>query len=323
MDLNENIFKIKKIMGLLSEQESSQYENNLNFCKTTYSESLFQEAINYHKNWILSPQFKEKIKKNNGWDDVTSNQKIKEWVSFLSEIELKYIPTFQEFEALLPQHDLSHIAAQAFVRRQEPKKVYINCFNPKQNQKTLKRGGIKSILIHEIQHCLDNITRANSKESINKSLNNTDTEIDVKVRGNKNIKKLSQQLGISSSQFNKISTNLSNLVNSSGFNDQYACSDKETMARISGMREYYGLTNPSQKIEIKFFKDLFLKIKDLDIKKYLKRKITDFNLSWIESDMLFILLCWAKNGFQDFEIMINQFNDLAKQKNPNQNQNQV
>ena len=63
MDLNENIFKIKKIMGLLSEQESSQYENNLNFCKTTYSESIFQEAINYHKNWILSPQFKEKIKK--------------------------------------------------------------------------------------------------------------------------------------------------------------------------------------------------------------------------------------------------------------------
>jgi hypothetical protein len=95
------------------------------------------------------------------------------------------------------------------------------------------------------------------------------------------------------------------------------------MARISNMREYYGLTNPSQKIETKFFKDLLLKIKDLDIKKYIEGKVTNFNLSWTENDMKFILLCWAKNGFQDFEIMINQFNDLAKQKNPNQNQNQV
>ena len=68
-----------------------------------------------------------------------------------------------------------------------------------------------------------------------------------------------------------------------------------------GMRQMFGIDDPTQKITVDMLKPYFIKQKE------------NANVWWF-------LSCWAENGFQDLQGLLNRTNDLAMRKNKNQNQ---
>lgn len=319
MDLQENILRIKKVMGI-NEQENPEQNNTIEFCKRYVTPQIFEDAKTFYKNWILSPEFKEKVKNKYGWDDNTIETKIKDWLSFLSKITLEYITSHTEFlknKGGAKQTSI-HGNPTAFVLKDNPEKVYVVCNTVKEKNTTDSRK-VKSLLVHEIQHSIDFYNPINKKEQIKKVVDSPEYFANEKsIKGNNNISKLSKLLSINLKVLEKICLVLLKI---SQYEQPNHCNYMETMARISSVREYFGLTNPSQKINVSVFKNVFLDYDPNVLQKNNGRFRSNRGLA--ENDMGNIIICWASMGFPDFEQLVNNINDLAKSKSANQNQGQV
>ena len=158
-------------------------------------------------------------------------------------------------------------------------------------------------LIHEIQHIIYNIKPLNPEEkirdifvtkntkratpnSIESSLRPTNNDInDQLLRQSSNVIK-SMGLDMTATRLTLWKLSADNYKRPA-----YVCQATEKMSNIMSIRSHFKL-KPGQNITIEM------------LKPYIEGKKKNTDISWI-------ILCWAKNGFPNLNKMINRINTLA------------
>ena len=173
--------------------------------------------------------------------------------------------------------------AYAFVTASEPTIINVNCF---QND-----PAPYNTLVHEIQHLLyfikplnpdikiENVfgTYANNRTS---STGQTDPSI-------KNIKQTSQNLGVNEYY-------LRYFYNVAKLNPEYSCEHTEKMSNIMAIRSLFNLS-PNDKITFEMIKPYMMGNKD-------------------DTDITWLLSCWASKGFPEINQILGRINQLAFQQ---------
>jgi hypothetical protein len=171
--------------------------------------------------------------------------------------------------------------AYAFVTASEPTIINVNCF---QND-----PAPYNTLVHEIQHLLYFIQPLNPDIKIEKiygtyanTTSTGQTYENVAV-----LKKISQNLGVSQSHLNWFY----DLAKQKG---KYSCEHTEKMSNIMAIRAKFNLS-PNDKITFEM------------IKPYMMGNEEDTDITWL-------LSCWASKGFPDINQMLDRINQLAFQQ---------
>lgn len=132
----------------------------MKFCKTDFRQVL-PKAVNWWKNWLKNPVTFEKLKKNWNMNTYSVRDLLKEYESYLDDIELVY--------GYDPKSStLAYVKGTNLFGTQRPQhknKVYVNCHFQRPIEEKL------NTLIHEIQHLLFFIKPFHPKQKISKDLN--------------------------------------------------------------------------------------------------------------------------------------------------------
>lgn len=258
--------------------------------------TLLPKAVQWWKNWLSSPITQKKVQSN--WDtwyrsgSVSVKYIFPGYFKMLDSLKIKF------YDELDPINWSDGQNAFAFVRPfliYSDNTIYINL--------TKSDPEPYDTLIHEIQHIIYNIKPLNPDEKIH----------DVFVT--KNTKRATTKSIESSRETSYYDTQTLNraaiVIKSLGLDidadrllgwkrqaytanaedPAYVCRETEKMSNIMAIRSLFKL-NPGQNITIAM------------LKPYIERKKSHTDITWI-------ILCWAKNGFPDLNTMINRINALA------------
>ena len=262
----------KRILSLYNINEQSS-NTIVNQCRDEF-DKIFVDAKNWLTNWISSDQFKRKISIGQPNIGINNDSKIKNWLGKIPKIKLYFA---------IPTHNQNSFA---WYDDSEPEIIFINekkvnCDNIKDIQNSLK-----STMVHEIVHCLENEIGWIGNSSVTDKIQNVRPEL-----------------------LNK--------------NTEYYLSDRdETVAYIYGTRTFLNL-KPNQEItdlmivnklnelqkSVEFnisdyrqkFKDKYFSLQDKD-----HRKFTNLNI------LLVKFFASNKNYLNEF---LNDVNLLAKNNN--------
>ena len=339
MNLQENITRLKQLMGVLSEQDTNTEVQTKDFseCKKNV-ETKFTEAKNFIIKWISDPKTKEKFKKNWGvgqdnlipteqyryMDSYAESDNVDDIFNGYLELLKKIQPDFYfkgDDKSLINQFRNTEISdnndpksAIAFVNKGLSKEtVLINCGEFMTHSEQL------SILIHEIQHLLFFYFPFNPGEKIHNIFNTVDT-------------KAYSEIGRMYDTFNKIldGINTQNLINVSQkygidkniledwFKEAVSKAENKLPSKdgeITQSSNYYYLysCNENEKMSniMGLRSDLNVSptenINYQDIIPFIKKEKTNTNATWL-------IICWALNGYIDIQEWIGKMNLLALNK---------
>ena len=267
-------------------------------CSSKWQPQL-DKAKNYWIQWLSSPI--TRIKFLNNWQKVEKNMTLAEVGNIFKKYidSLKGLKLYYYNSKLIPKSSDSY----AFVNDYNPEKIYVNC--------SLNDPDPYGTLIHEIQHLLYNIKPLNPGVQISNVFVDSNTEkstpetfFDFSKNSNQqsskisNIDSVSKEYGVSVDFLEEIK--LDAYYYEVEVDYGYVCRETEKMSNIMAIRNLFGV-NPGQNITKKM------------LLPYIKGNKEDTNVS-------FILYCWALRGFPDLNGMLNKMNQLAYQ-NANQNNN--
>jgi hypothetical protein len=271
-------------------------------CKSKWSPHL-KRAKDYWIQWLSNPITKSKFKKNwgvgvdNKIDGITVDDLFKKYINTLNVINLVYYDNVNP-----PYSDVE--SAYAFVNQSEPTKVYVNC--------SLNDDTPYETLIHEIQHTLYNVKPLNPsvkigdvfvkegtkkmtpKDFFNKNDASTETKIQFNKNLNKSIEVVSKKYGVDEMVLHEW---LHYAKVKEKEDPGYSCETTEKMSNIMAIRKYFNL-KPGGNITKEMLKPYIDKDKH-------------------QTDIYWVLNCWALNGFPDINIMLSKINNLAYQENNN------
>ena len=271
-------------------------------CKSKWLPHL-KRAKDYWIQWLSNPITKSKFKKNwgvgvdNKIDGITVDDLFKKYINTLNAINLVYYDN-------ITSEDVNVQRFFAYVNKSEPTKVYVNC---SQNDETPYET-----LIHEIQHTLYNVKPLNPsvkigdvfvkegtkkmtpKDFFNQNNASTETKIQLNKNLNKSIEVVSKKYGVDEMVLHE-------WLHYAKVNEKedpgYSCRTTEKMSNIMAIRKYFNL-KPGGNIT----------------KEMLNPYI---NKDKYQTDIYWVLSCWALNGFPDINIMLSKINNLAYQDNNN------
>ena len=259
--------------------------------------TLLPKAVLWWKNWLSNPITQKKVQSN--WDkwylpgSVSVKYIFSDYFNMLDSLKIKF---YDELDPI----NWSNITdtAYAFVngfRLYSDNTIYINL--------TQNDPEPFDTLIHEIQHIIYNIKPLNPEEkirdifvtkntkratpnSIESSLRPTNNDYnDQLLRQSSNVIK-SMGLDMTATRLTLWKLDADNYKRPA-----YVCQATEKMSNIMSIRSHFKL-KPGQNITIEM------------LKPYIEGKKKNTDISWI-------ILCWAKNGFPNLNKMINRINTLA------------
>ena len=173
--------------------------------------------------------------------------------------------------------------AYAFVTASEPTIINVNCF---QND-----PAPYNTLVHEIQHLLYFIKPLNPDIKIENVFgtytNNRTSSTGQTDPSIKNIKQTSQNLGVNEYY-------LRYFYNVAKLNPEYSCEHTEKMSNIMAIRSKFNLS-PNDKITFEMIKPYMMGNKD-------------------DTDITWLLSCWASKGFPEINQILGRINQLAFQQ---------
>jgi hypothetical protein len=297
MNLQENISRIKEVMGILSETDQNQ---KLNACKSTYNNELLEKAKDWWLRTLISPNtFSKILYKKYGFKSIEQVPKEKEDL-FLLDYKKNILGAMDFIKKIKLNHTFSENGYAAWVQFDRPEMIHINC------NFLLNKEDALSILVHELQHNIDkslnignkNIFDITSKFDPNKplkrvSIDYLENEFDKMVDmfgGKKN-----NDTYLPDSYFSK-----ENLRKSPEYQNQYYnCRETEIASRLAELR--HKLKIPlSQQISVEF----------------LRRNQSAYDLMYLT------ILCWAARtdnlSLDDFLTNVDVL--VKKQNKPNSTQ---
>ena len=338
MNLQENITRLKQLMGVLSEQDTNTGVQTKDFSECRKNvETKFTEAKNFLTKWISDPKTKEKFKKNwrVGQDNLIPSESYRYMESYNQsdnvddifngylELLKKIQPDFyfkgdektlmNGFRSDVISDNDSEKTEIAFVNKSiSTVTVLINCgqFVEYTNQ--------LSTLIHEIQHLLFYYFPFNPGEKIHNIFNTVDT-------------REYSELGRMSDTLDRISggINTQNLMNVSQkygidktileewFNEAVSKSGNKLPSKdgyyIASEYYYVYSCNENEKMSniMGLRSDLNISptenINYQDIIPFIKKEKKSTNAKWL-------IICWALNGYIDIQKWIGKMNLLALNK---------
>jgi hypothetical protein len=253
--------------------------SNFSNCKDNILSKLPQ-ATGFIKDWLNNPITKNKIKKLNKISDERLSQIYKTYYHILDNID---IVIFSD----------PKINTIAFVQGINPLRVNMNCHY-------ISNEDVVDTLIHEIQHLLWYQYPMNPQKLIGESFlkpgqtpKNLNNLLDTTKEEFEGLRKQLINYGIPQDKTNPIINQWIKFYKSlSPDHRKYACNENEKMSNIMQLRRFFKL-QPGEDITVEMI---------LPYITFKKKLFTD--LSWV-------LLCWALNGFNDITKMLNSFNELA------------
>jgi len=258
--------------------------------------TLLPKAVLWWKNWLSSPITKNKVQAN--WDAkypkglVSVKYIFPDYFKMLDSLKIK----FYDQRNLDIWNDTSD-TAYAFVNRfniHSDNTIYVN--------RTQNDPDPYGTLIHEIQHIIYGMQPLNPEEKIHdifvtkNTKRATTNSIESSSRINPDTQILKQSAAVIKSlgldmTANRLANWKRHAEKEEKRNPGYVCRETEKMSNIMSIRSWFKL-KPGQNITIAM------------LKPYIEHKKAHTDISWI-------LLCWAKNGFPDLNKMINRINTLA------------
>ena len=261
-------------------------------CKSTWSKNL-TPAKKYWIQWLSNPITKQKFKKNwNIKNDGEVNNIFKEYIDVLNKLTLVFYDNFNA-ESPYVRNAYAYVTPEL-----DNTKIYVNCsYSDKTPYETL---------VHEIQHILYDIKPLNPEKQVG-DVFVTDKTVKMSPKDFLNIGKfiknstnpVSQSIQDTSKNYNIRTDVLTKLL--SGAKDYekenpgYICRETEKMSNIMAVRKYFNL-KPGGNIT----------------KEMLEPYLSGYKY---QTDIDWILKCWALRGFGDINVMLNKINSLAYQDN--------
>lgn len=282
-------------------------------CSSIYP-PLLEKAKNYWIQWLSHPVTKKKFLYN--WKKVEKNMTsvdveniFKKYIDSLKLLKLFYYDNNSESSKKLQD-------SYAYVTPSHPEKVFVNCSSNDPNP--------YGNLIHEIQHLLYNIKPLNPAVQVASVFTNPNTKLStintffnfktLNNQSNQSRELNPSQIMYSSSQIGSTPDALNSLLRRAESEEKrdpgYCCRETEKMSNIIAIRNLFNV-NPGQNITKKM------------LSPYINGEKNDTNVTWV-------LYCWALNDFQNLNGMLNKMNQLAYQNtkkdtfnplNPIKNQN--
>ena len=338
MNLQENITRLKQLMGVLSEQDEGKEVQPKNFSECRKNvEDKFIEAKNFLTKWISDPKTKEKFKKNwrVGQDNLiplesyryiesyNQSDNVDDIFNGYLELLKKIQPDFYfkgDEKTLINGFRSNEISdddpnsATAFVNKSISKEtVLINCAQFMEHTDQL------SVLIHEIQHLLFFYFPLNPGEKIHNIFNTVDTQAYSEVGrmydtldrisggiNTQNLMNVSQKYGIDKT------------ILEEWFNEAVSKSGNKLPSKDSGYSlasdyNYIYSCNENEKMAniMGLRSDLNISptenINYQDIIPFIKKEKKSANAKWL-------IICWALNGYIDIQKWIGKMNLLALNK---------
>ena len=262
-------------------------------CKDRWNREL-PKAVAFWRNWLKDPITRKKVENNYPYDSAifgfnlfstTVEEAFDRYEKSLSNLKLMFYDntmTFLGSQKVEPR-------AYAFVTKGNNYHIYVNC-----SQNDPDPYGS---LIHEIQHIIYNIKPLNPGKKIkdafvtNKTVKQTTQQIQGSLPTSAAFEAAliaSSKLGIDADYLNQW-TKAQNLAKSE--DPGYVCRETEKMSNIMSIRKTLNI-KPGGVITYDM------------LKPYIMRQKRNTDMDWI-------LMCWAKNNFPDINIMLNKINQLA------------
>lgn len=279
--------EIPKIPKL--EDESKTKDNSVGpFCKSKW-EPLLSKAKKYWIEWLSNPITKAKFMKN--WEIKNYNEVdniFKKYIDAINKMKLVYYDKYISGG----EQDNSY----AFVRPGFEDKIYINC--------SLDDNEKYNTLVHEIQHILYHIKPLNPTKQVGDVFVNDKTQlmtihdfVELSAEDKKEGEVINRNMISSLKNHNLNEYALFNwLVRARkqyDKHDKYVCEKTEKMSNIMAIRSHLNI-KPGEDITVEM------------LKPYIRGDKYHTDMSWI-------LMCWALNGFNDIDVMLNKMNQLAFQ----------
>ena len=276
MNLQENIQRIKEVMGLITEEITPE-------CQQTAKNTLLL-AVKYWKDWLNHPVTKEKFMVNHQVDEKKLNEIYAKYLSMLDSLDFTFYDNTYQFPNYSDSDLLVKSATEmddiyAFVSRRHPNTIFYNC--------SLSDTDIKNTLIHEISHLIDYIHPKSTAKQINKVFSRN-----IKPNKIAGLRKFMIKLGVTDE--NELKKIIDRYIKMVEKKSNYDCDLIEKLANIQIMRSILN-KQPGENITL------------LDLKPYItfQKELPD-DIGWFIS-------CWADRGFSDLEKQLNDMNLLVKQ----------
>jgi hypothetical protein len=285
----------------------TNFKNNKNSirvnsdCTSKYP-PLLKQAQDYWRKWLSSPITKQKFRTN--WNvqpknDTVDGKKVddifEEYFDCIDSLKLVFYDNTMIHPPGYDNINLSDMK-DAFAFVDEPPNVYVNC--------SLNDDEKLDTLIHEIQHLLYDIKPLNPSIDIS----NVFIKPGDKRMGPKDVlgtsKNNNQSINIKNIEINGKILNLQAYdIASWGIQANnkikyhrdpgYICRETEKASNIQSIRNLFGI-KPGQNITPEMLKPYIKGEKD-------------------QTDVYWLLLCWASNGFKDIRLFLADINKLAFQ----------
>jgi hypothetical protein len=280
-------------------------------CKTKHQTEL-PKAVIFWKNWLNSPTTRKKVEQNWAYKSnflpkyfntfsVDSYDAWNKYFDILDNLNLIFYD-----ETMSNDHSETDLDEYAYVKPElSLYDIHVNCSRPHKE--------VLGIMIHEIQHLLYHVKPLNPAKKIsdvfvdkNEEIEPMDKIFDINkllAPINSNTLDISKKIKDVSTKLNIPHNHLeywkeSSIERQNGKDPGYVCRETEKMSNIMSIRNLFGVTAG-------FFSIIASGGVTLDmLMPYIQRKKYNTDVSWV-------ILCWAHRNFPDINEMLDEINDLA------------
>jgi len=205
------------------------------YCKSKYNSNLLKSAVDWWRKWLNNPSTKDRFAKSFKYDKSTVEKHFLEYNNILSQIPM--------------EHVISDKVSGGYVR---PKRfrftggydlpIFVNC----RVANDYDENEASSLLIHEIQHILNDYHKFHSYEDQSYSNNNSsgDNTSSTPKTNDQALKKFLMTQGFNDNSSNKITKTYLRMIENDEIHLKHP---NEVMSTLSEVRNYLKL-KPDQKI---------------------------------------------------------------------------
>lgn len=304
-------FKITRIISNDTQNILNSSKNiRVNSACTTKWQSQLPKAVSFWTNWLNNPITRKKAEKNwrdqsnflsiySGYYGISSSIAWSKYKDSLSNLKLVFYDYTMDYVGKQKTND----SAYAFVSYYSRYNIYINCSENDPDP--------YGSLIHEIQHIIYNIKPLNPAEKIrdafvtSKTIKQTEQKIKTSLPDDKikqyspNVIQTAKKIGVKNDDIEYWKSRINDPNGKINEDPGYVCRETEKMSNVMSIRKTFNV-GPGGNITYNM------------LKPYITQQKHNTDISWV-------LLCWAQNGFPDINQMLNKINQLAFNQNKKSN----
>jgi len=284
MNLQEQTNRIRQMMGLITEQEISPCQKQLN--------ADLPVARKKWESWLSNPATKQKFMANHELDETKTNEIFSKYSESLAktqvipfkDVETK--PKFNYQKEVIKFIKKYGDGLYGLTLKEVPNTIFVNC--EKTSQSYLET------IEHEFSHVLDNIYKKNPFEKVSTLYGSQKIQ---KQLNRTNLDDFFRKANITDeNRKNKITSYFQELMEDPKLIKKYRCRESENLVAIHKLREVLNKESGE----------------DITLEDVIPYFTLEKEAAHLDIDKL--VACWVYKGLPDITNYLNQLNTLAKNK---------